>query len=129
MSENLLPPYGSPERSSDEVREENRIGGINSGAVRRKKAAMRDYVQFILGMKRKVSEKTLEQLKEMGVTEDEVTGQTLALMKIMDKAIAGDIKAMEFLRDTAGEKPTDNSNIAHSFDGDVVVSMKRNDKA
>jgi hypothetical protein len=50
-------------------------------------------------------------------------------MKIMDKAIAGDIKAMEFLRDTAGEKPTDNSNIAHSFDGDVVVSMKRNDEA
>ena len=129
MSENLLPPYGSPERSSDEVREQNRIGGINSGAVRRKKAAMRDYAQFILGIKRKVSDKTLQQLREMGISEEEVTGQTLALMKIMDKAIAGDIKAMEFLRDTAGEKPTDNSNIAHSFDGDVVVSMKRNDEA
>ena len=127
MAQDDLIPF--TERSEDEVKEMNRLGGINSGAVRRKKAAMRDYVQFILGMKRKVSEKTLEQLKEMGVTEDEVTGQTLALMKIMDKAIAGDIKAMEFLRDTAGEKPTDNSNIAHSFDGDVVVSMKRNDKA
>ena len=128
MSENLLPPFGKG-RSTDEARESGKLGGIASGAVRRKKAAMRDYAQFILGMKRKVSEKTLEQLKEMGVTEDEVTGQTLALMKIMDKAIAGDIKAMEFLRDTAGEKPTDNSNIAHSFDGDVVVSMKRNDEA
>ena len=117
MSENLLPPYGSPERSSDEVREQNAKGGIASGAVRRKKAAMRDYVQFILGMKRKVSEKTLEQLKEMGVTEDEVTGQTLALMKIMDKAIAGDIKAMEFLRDTAGEKPTDSVKMTHEIGG------------
>lgn len=123
MSENLLPPYGSPERSSDEVREQNAKGGIASGAVRRKKAAMRDYVQFILGMKRKVSEKTLEQLKEMGVTEDEVTGQTLALMKIMDKAIAGDIKAMEFLRDTAGEKPTDKVDMSHAFAGDFEIVL------
>ena len=128
MSDNLLPPFGKG-RSTDEARESGKIGGINSGAVRRKKAAMRDYAQFILGIKRKVSDKTLQQLREMGISEEEVTGQTLALMKIMDKAIAGDIKAMEFLRDTAGEKPTDNSNIAHSFDGDVVVSMKRNDEA
>ena len=116
-------------RSGEEAAEMGMRGGINSGAVRRKKAAMRDYAQFILGIKRKVSDKTLQQLREMGISEEEVTGQTLALMKIMDKAIAGDIKAMEFLRDTAGEKPTDNSNIAHSFDGDVVVSMKRNDEA
>lgn len=127
MAKDDLIPFS--ERSEGEAKELGQKGGIASGAVRRKKAAMKDYVQFILGMKRKVSEKTLEQLKEMGVTEDEVTGQTLALMKIMDKAIAGDIKAMEFLRDTAGEKPTDSTNIAHSFDGDVVVSMKRNDKA
>ena len=123
MSENLLPPYGSPERSSDEVREQNAKGGIASGAVRRKKAAMRDYVQFILGMKRKVSEKTLEQLKEMGVTEDEVTGQTLALMKIMDKAIAGDIKAMEFLRDTAWEKPTDSVKMTHEIGDGAVIRI------
>ena len=78
-------------------------------------------------MKRKVSEKTLEQLKEMGVTEDEVTGQTLALMKIMDKAIAGDIKAMEFLRDTAGEKPTDKVDMSHAFIGDFDIVLDGED--
>lgn len=119
MARDDLIPF--TERSEDEVKEMNRRGGINSGAVRRKKAAMRDYVQFILGMKRKVSEKTLEQLKEMGVTEDEVTGQTLALMKIMDKAIAGDIKAMEFLRDTAGEKPQDKMQMTHDFAEGAVI--------
>lgn len=118
--EDLIP---FTERSKDEVKELNRLGGINSGAVRRKKAAMKDYVQFILGMKRKVSEKTLEQLKEMGVTEDEVTGQTLALMKIMDKAIAGDIKAMEFLRDTAGEKPTDSVKMTHEMGEGAVIRI------
>lgn len=118
--ENLIP---TSERSKDEARELGQMGGIASGAVRRKKAAMRDYVQFILGMKRKVSEKTLEQLKEMGVTEDEVTGQTLALMKIMDKAIAGDIKAMEFLRDTAGEKPTDSVKMTHEIGDGAVIRI------
>ncbi len=121
MAKEDLIPF--TERSEDEVKELNRLGGINSGAVRRKKAAMRDYVQFILGMKRKVSEKTLEQLKEMGVTEDEVTGQTLALMKIMDKAIAGDIKAMEFLRDTAGEKPTDSVKMTHEMGEGAVIRI------
>ena len=121
MAQDDLIPF--TERSEDEVKEMNRRGGINSGAVRRKKAAMRDYVQFILGMKRKVSEKTLEQLKEMGVTEDEVTGQTLALMKIMDKAIAGDIKAMEFLRDTAGEKPTDSVKMTHEIGDGAVIRI------
>ena len=127
MSENLLPPFGKG-RSTDEARESGQKGGIASGAVRRKKAAMRDYAQFILGMKRKVSEKTLEQLKEMGVTEDEVTGQTLALMKIMDKAIAGDIKAMEFLRDTAGEKPTDKVDMSHAFIGDFDIVLDGEDE-
>ena len=47
------------------------MGGIASGAVRRKKAAMRDYAQFILGIKRKVSDKTLQQLREMGISEEE----------------------------------------------------------
>ena len=126
MSENLLPPFGKG-RSTDEARESGQKGGIASGAVRRKKAAMRDYAQFILGMKRKVSEKALEQLKEMGVTEDEVTGQTLALMKIMDKAIAGDIKAMEFLRDTAGEKPTDKVDMSHAFIGDFDIVLDGED--
>ena len=121
MAQDDLIPF--TERSEDEVKEMNRRGGIASGAVRRKKAAMRDYVQFILGMKRKVSEKTLEQLKEMGVTEDEVTGQTLALMKIMDKAIAGDIKAMEFLRDTAGEKPTDSVKMTHEIGDGAVIRI------
>ena len=121
MAQDDLIPFS--ERSKDEAKELGQKGGIASGAVRRKKAAMKDYVQFILGMKRKVSEKTLEQLKEMGVTEDEVTGQTLALMKIMDKAIAGDIKAMEFLRDTAGEKPTDSVKMTHEMGDGAVIRI------
>ena len=125
--ENLRPPFG--ERSPTEAREYGQIGGINSGIVRRQKSAAKDWALFALGMKRKVSDKTKQQLEEMGIDPDDITTHALAMVKIADMAISGNLKAYEILRDTAGEKPTDNSNIAHSFDGDVVVSMKRNDKA
>lgn len=122
MSENLLPPFGKG-RSTDEARKSGQKGGINSGAVRRKKAAMKDVAAMVLGLKRKVSDKTIAQLQEMGIDAEEITTQTLALMKLGDKAIAGDIKALECLRDTAGEKPTDKldltADIVLDFAGDA----------
>ena len=40
------------DRTIEEQQRIAQMGGIASGAVRRKKAAMRDYAQFILGIKR-----------------------------------------------------------------------------
>lgn len=110
-------------RSGDEAAEMGLKGGVASGAVRRKKAAMKDVAAMVLGLKRKVSEKTITQLSEMGIDADEITTQTLALMKLGDKAIAGDIKALEVLRDTAGEKPKDNVALSHAFMGDFEIVL------
>ncbi len=120
MSENLIPVT---ERSEDEARAMSVKGGIQSGVVRRKKAAMKDVAAMVLGLKRKVSDKTIAQLQEMGIDAYEITTQTLALMKLGDKAIGGDIKALECLRDTAGEKPTDKVDMAHGFAGDFEIVL------
>lgn len=109
--------------SGDEAAEMGLKGGIASGAVRRKKAAIKDVAAMVLGLKRKVSEKTIAQLAEMGIDAEEITTQTLALMKLGDKAIAGDIKALEVLRDTAGEKPKDNVALSHAFMGDFEIVL------
>jgi hypothetical protein len=111
----------------DEQKKLASMGGIASGAVRRKKAAMKDVAAMVLGLKRKVSEKTIAQLAEMGIDADEITTQTLALMKLGDKAIAGDIKALEVLRDTAGEKPTDRVDMSHAFIGDFDIILDGED--
>jgi len=104
------------------------MGGIASGAVRRKKAAMKDVAAMVLGLKRKVNDKTLAQLAEMGIDAEQITTQTLALMKLGDKAIAGDIKALECLRDTAGEKPTDKLDMLHAFIGDFDIVLDGEDE-
>ena len=127
MSENLLPPFGKG-RSTDEARKSGQKGGIASGAVRRKKAAIKDVAAMVLGLKRKVSDKTIAQLQEMGIDAEEITTQTLALMKLGDKAIAGDIKALECLRDTAGEKPTDKLDMLHAFIGDFDIVLDGEDE-
>ena len=121
MARDDLIPFS--ERSKDEAKEMGRIGGIASGAVRRKKAAMKDVAAMVLGLKRKVSDKTIAQLQEMGIDAEEITTQTLALMKLGDKAIGGDIKALECLRDTAGEKPTDKLDMSHAFIGDFDIVL------
>lgn len=126
MARDDLIPF--TERSKDEVKEMNRRGGIASGAVRRKKAAMKDVAAMVLGLKRKVSDKTIAQLQEMGIDAEEITTQTLALMKLGDKAIAGDIKALECLRDTAGEKPTDKVDMSHAFIGDFDIVLDGEDE-
>ena len=115
------------DRTIEEQQKIAQMGGIASGAVRRKKAAMKDVAAMVLGLKRKVSDKTIAQLQEMGIDAEEITTQTLALMKLGDKAIAGDIKALECLRDTAGEKPTDKVDMSHAFIGDFDIVLDGED--
>ena len=111
------------DRTIEEQQRIAQMGGIASGVVRRKKAAIKDVAAMVLGIKRKVSEKTVEQLREMGIDPEEITTQVLALMKLGDKAIAGDIKALECLSDTAGEKPTDKVDMSHAFAGDFEIVL------
>lgn len=97
------------------------MGGLASGEARREKSAMRDVSAMVLGIKRSVSEKTIEQLKEMGISRDEITTQVLALVKQGEKAIAGDLNALMFLRDTAGEKPSDKLSLQQQYTGDFEI--------
>lgn len=82
-SENLI-PLG--ERTKDEQREIARQGGIKSGESRRA---------------RKTLKETLLMMLEEGDTQNNIT------LALLDKALKGDTKAYEVIRDTVGEKPTD----------------------
>lgn len=70
-------------------------------------------------------------LKELGKSRVMKDGRELTGREAMcEAAVAMSLKNPRFwelIRDTIGEKPADNVNLANSFDGEVVVSMKRND--
>lgn len=86
--ENLKSP-----RSTEEARERGRKGGVASGQARREKASLREAVKAALDVVMKGKDG-----KDVSAREAIVAAQML-------KALNGDSKAFEVIRDTTGEKP------------------------
>ena len=74
------------DRTTEEVREIARKGGIASGESRRKRKSLKEELIMLLEM------------------DDNNVKISTALLK---KALSGDIQAFTTIRDTIGEKPTD----------------------
>ena len=97
---NLIP---NSERSPDELREMARRGGQASGAARRRKRDMKNAARMILSLPADEQVSTL--LSQLGIPEEDQTMQVAILAAMAMKARSGDVRASEFLRDTAGENP------------------------
>lgn len=85
-SENL-----KPIRSVDEAREKGKKGGEKSGEARRARKTLKEELLALLSS---------------GDIQNKIS---VALLK---KALKGNIKAFEVLRDTIGEKPTDKQEVS-----------------
>lgn len=91
--------------SEREPKEAGRKGGVASGAARRKKRAMKNAAQLLLNMP-VVGENAVKNLETMGFAEEDMTNQMELMVRVFQKAIqTGDVRAAEFLRDTAGYNP------------------------
>lgn len=87
----------------EEARKIGSMGGKASVEARRKKKSMKEAASSILSLN--VTEDMKRTLKKMGVEDEDLIMQTAALVSVLQKALKGDIRAAEFLRDTAGENP------------------------
>lgn len=82
-------------RTTEEAREKGRNGGIKSGEARRRKKTMREWLEEIITRPCKTSDGA------------NMTHEECMLVSLVQKAEAGDTKAIEIIRDTLGEKPID----------------------
>ena len=80
-----------PVTSKKEARERGRKGGLASGEARRKRKTLKEELILMLSE---------------GETQQSVT------LALIEKAMGGDTKAFEVIRDTIGEKPVDKVMIA-----------------
>lgn len=78
-----------------EAREQGRRGGKASGEARRRKKLLRECLTELLEREYESSEG-----KKMG-------GADLISVKLFKKAMDGDLKAFEIIRDTVGQKPVE----------------------
>lgn len=90
--QNLIP---NSKRTPQELREITRKGGIASGKARREKKELKQIVEALF--------------ERMYDTEggEKISGAEAITVKQMEKALKGDTKAFEVLRDTAGQKPVE----------------------
>lgn len=103
-TKNLIP---LPERTKEEQKAIRVKGGKASGEARRKKKELRELLEI-----------ALSQPSENNPNIDRWTEVTAALVK---KAMAGDTKAFELVRDTIGQKPTDK--IEADVKNDVSINI------
>lgn len=92
----------NPVRSTEEARERGKKGGIASGEARRKKKTIRETLEMMLS----------------GKMPDGATRQDAIVVALMEKALSGDVRAFEAIRDSIGEKPV---NAISGLDGEPLV--------
>lgn len=112
----------NPVKTEEEAREKGRKGGIASGKARREKKAMRETLELLLSMPMKDGKfADVESIKNFASMKGKnIDVQTAISIAMIQRALKGDKGAAEFVRDTSGQKPTDNMNIT----GAVPVVIK-----
>ena len=94
-----------PVQSKEEARERGRAGGIASGIARRERKTLKDELLSLLSN---------------GNTQEKIS------LSLIQKALDGDTKAYEVIRDTVGEKPT--SKIEADVNNDVHIDIGLSDE-
>ena len=108
----------------EQRRENGRKGGIASGEAKRKKKAMRETLDVLLSMRMKNGKfADIESITSFAALKGKnISVQEAMIISMLQRAMKGDVKAAEWVRDTAGQKPVDNMNMNMNlpvfFDGE-----------
>lgn len=96
-----------------------------SAEVRANKRQCKDLAKMILEQAAPMNPAQKKQMaKLLGITKDEVTIALVSIFQQGQKAMKGDLAALTFLRDTAGEKPKDNVDVSATVAaGDFVLEI------
>lgn len=125
MNENIK-GKGFDSRTMNERRQLAKKAGKASGKARREKKAMRENLETILAMTLKSGKLAdIDSVQNFAALAGKnITVQDAILIKQTQKAMMGDTRAAEFVRDLSGNKPENTLNI----DGKVPVIISGEDE-
>lgn len=107
--QNIIPHRFTTAQNRDEAARNGRKGGVASGRARREKKALSEALSVLLSMPE--ASGTVEQLEDaLSASELDTANLTMCdriALNVMRKARDGDLKAVEIIRDTVGEKPAE----------------------
>lgn len=91
-----------PVKTKKEARERGRAGGIKSGEVRKARKTFKEELLLLLSQ---------------GKTQEKLS------LALIEKAMNGDTKAFEVIRDSIGEKPTDKVEQSGELNNTVTIKI------
>ncbi len=112
-NEQNLVPFTS-DQSREKAKENGRKGGIASGESKRARKTFRAELEALLAK---------HPLDKEG-NESELSYQSAMIAAIVKKALKGDTKAFEIIRDTIGEKPAERISFAQ-IDQDTIDTVEK----
>lgn len=114
-------------QTPEQRRENGRKGGIASGEAKRAKKAMKERLEILLELNLKPGRGAdIEAIKNFAELKGKnITVQDAMMIAQIQKALKGDTNAAAFVRDTAGQNPT--QKIEAEFDGELKITMDYGD--
>lgn len=90
-----------------------KIGAKKSAETRNKNRSMKLTLQSLLSMPLKSGKlSSVEDIKNFANLQGKnLTTEEAMMIRVMQKALKGDLASMQFVRDTSGQKPDDNLNV------------------
>lgn len=107
----------------EEAKENGRKGGLAAHKTTRARKTFKDIAKQLLEMQApdKIAKKIITEFPELDT--GKVTQRTVMLAAQLRKARAGNTKAFEVIRDTAGEKPIEQVETSHVFNKMEAVQL------
>lgn len=115
--ENLINPK---DRTSEELREITRKGGLKSGEARRRKKTMREALEMLM-YKTELNEQTKQMLEAEGVSEEDFNHQMVITRSLIAKAESGDVQAYNAICAMIGEKPAEKMEMSGGMSGELKI--------
>ena len=109
-AENIKQYRFTSDQNREEAAKNGRKGGKRSGEVRSFQADVKKLLN------KKVTGDTKKLLEELGIPSGSQDHRTAIIMAMILNAEQGDKPSADWVRDTAGEKPTEKTNISGTLD-------------
>lgn len=117
--ENLINPK---DRTSEELREMTRKGGIASGEARRRKKTMREALELLM-FHTKLNEQTKQMLQAEGIKDaEDFNHQMVITRSLIAKAEAGDVQAYNAICAMIGEKPAEKVDLSGGMENELKIT-------
>lgn len=118
---NLIP---NNRRSPNELRQQCSNGGIRSGEVRRAKKAMRETLIELLRLP--IENRDIDEITSIAQAEGKnLTAEQAMCVAMIKEALKGNVKAATFVRDTSGNKLSEDVNLTVENTGPDLSSFSR----